>query len=110
MLNFSFIPRTASEKKIFEYFFSKIYPLCCYSNQTNEVIFTRVALKTHFALHNTIILIKITGNVRVALQVGAMKGNLKSIPVKYVTEIVFLSMIIILVIENKEQADLSFWV
>ena len=26
----------------------------------------------------------ITGNARVALQVGAMKGNLKSIPVKYV--------------------------
>ena len=24
-----------------------------------------------------------TGNARVALQVGAMKGNLKSIPVKY---------------------------
>ena len=25
-------------------FFSKIYPLCCYSNQTNKVIFTKVAL------------------------------------------------------------------
>ena len=44
MLNFSFIPHTASEKKIFEYLFSKIYPLCCYSNKTNKVIFTKVAL------------------------------------------------------------------
>ena len=45
MLNFSFIPNTASEKRIFEYFFfSKIYPLCCYSNKTNKVIFTKVAL------------------------------------------------------------------
>ena len=44
MLNFSYISHTASEEKIFEYFFSKIYPLCCYSNQRNKVIFTKVAL------------------------------------------------------------------
>ena len=43
MLNFSFIPQTAFEKKILN-IFSKIYPLCCYSNQTNKVIFTKVAL------------------------------------------------------------------
>ena len=34
----------ASEKKIFEYFVLKVYPLCCYSNQANKVIFTKVAL------------------------------------------------------------------
>ena len=45
-----------------------------------------VHLKTHFALHNTLMTTdkKSQGNARVALQVGAMKGNLKSIPVKYV--------------------------
>ena len=40
MQSFSFIPLTASEEKIFEYF-SKIYPLCCHGDQSNSAIWTK---------------------------------------------------------------------
>ena len=39
---FSFILLTVSEKKNFEYFFSKIYPLCRPAYQSNSAIWTKV--------------------------------------------------------------------
>ena len=40
MQHFSFIPLTASEEKIFEYFFEN-WPLCCHGNQSNSAIWTK---------------------------------------------------------------------
>ena len=42
MPSFSFILLTVSEKKNFDFFFSKIYPLCCPVNQSNQAIWTKV--------------------------------------------------------------------